>query len=275
MKMIRVRLSVPEYDEPVFNDEVNMNNIDEFTNKFDEMISKYNLGDDFNYFKDRITEEVKDEEDPDYKTSYDLNITKKVTNKNSEEDIVKKNEEFFKRLKDSNWINTAPKEVVDFLDSLDSIKKPEKPKIDPNEDITFWITYQATFLTELYSPEFFKRNPQEVLDDIDDLSLKISLKRSELNTKQPYELIKKRFIETMLKTLNIDPTSLGTEFKDSFLAKTGIIYMDIIGVDLTKTMQEKYAGNDSDIDSFMVATYMGMNNDTDIITYRDVESLIK
>ena len=275
MKMIRVRLSVPEYDEPVFNDEVNMNNIDEFTNKFDEMISKYNLGDDFNYFKDRITEEVKDEEDPDYKTSYDLNITKKVTNKNSEEDIVKKNEEFFKRLKDSNWINTAPKEVVDFLDNLDSIKKPEKPKIDPNEDITFWITYQATFLTELYSPEFFKRNPQEVLDDIDDLSLKISLKRSELNTKQPYELIKKRFIETMLKTLNIDPTSLGTEFKDSFLAKTGIIYMDIIGVDLTKTMQEKYAGNDSDIDSFMVATYMGMNNDTDIITYRDVESLIK
>ena len=275
MKMIRVRLSVPEYDEPVFNDEVNMNNIDEFTNKFDEMISKYNLGDDFNYFKDRITEEVKDEEDPDYKTSYDLNITKKVTNKNSEEDIVKKNEEFFKRLKDSNWINTAPKEVVDFLDNLDSIKKPEKPKIDPNEDITFWITYQATFLTELYSPEFFKRNPQEVLDDIDDLSLKISLKRSELNTKQPYELIKKRFIETMLKTLNIDPTSLGTEFKDSFLAKTGIIYMDIVGVDLTKTMQEKYAGNDSDIDSFMVATYMGMNNDTDIITYRDVESLIK
>lgn len=275
MKMIRVRLSVPEYDEPVFNDEVNMNNIDEFTNKFDEMISKYNLGDDFNYFKDRITEEVKDEEDPDYKTSYDLNITKKVTNKNSEEDIVKKNEEFFKRLKDSNWINTAPKEVVDFLDNLDSIKKPEKPKIDPNEDITFWITYQATFLTELYSPEFFKRNPQEVLDDIDDLSLKISLKRSELNTKQPYELIKKRFIETMLKTLNIDPTSLSTEFKDSFLAKTGIIYMDIIGVDLTKTMQEKYAGNDSDIDSFMVATYMGMNNDTDIITYRDVESLIK
>lgn len=273
--MIRVRLSVPEYDEPVFNDEVNMNNIDEFTNKFDEMISKYNLGDDFNYFKDRITEEVKDEEDPDYKTSYDLNITKKVTNKNSEEDIVKKNEEFFKRLKDSNWINTAPKEVVDFLDNLDSIKKPEKPKIDPNEDITFWITYQATFLTELYSPEFFKRNPQEVLDDIDDLSLKISLKRSELNTKQPYELIKKRFIETMLKTLNIDPTSLSTEFKDSFLAKTGIIYMDIIGVDLTKTMQEKYAGNDSDIDSFMVATYMGMNNDTDIITYRDVESLIK
>ena len=275
MKMIRVRLSVPEYDEPVFNDEVNMNNIDEFTNKFDEMISKYNLGDDFNYFKDRITEEVKDEEDPDYKTSYDLNITKKVTNKNSEEDIVKKNEEFFQRLKDSNWINTAPKEVVDFLDNLDSIKKPEKPKIDPNEDITFWITYQATFLTELYSPEFFKRNPQEVLDDIDDLSLKISLKRSELNTKQPYELIKKRFIETMLKTLNIDPTSLSTEFKDSFLAKTGIIYMDIIGVDLTKTMQEKYAGNDSDIDSFMVATYMGMNNDTDIITYRDVESLIK
>ena len=271
--MIRVKLSIPEVEEPIFNDEVNMNNINNFEEKFDEMLNKYNMNEHFKAYKDRIKNEVIND-DGFYNREYDISRNTfhgKMTTNTNKEDVTKEDLEFIKQCKESNLFKKAPKEVMDFLNSLDNIKAPE---IDPNEDISFWITYQATFLTELYSPEFFKRNPNEVIDDMDDLSIKISIPRSELKTEDAFGLIKKKFAKAMLTTLNIDPSTLGSEFKDSFLAKTGIIYMDIIGVDLTRAMQEKYHGNDKDIDEFIRSIYDGMTKDTDVITYRNIVGLI-
>ncbi len=271
--MVKVRLSVPELDEPMFDDEVTMNNINEFEQTFDNMLNKYNMNQNFKMYKDRIKNDVMND-DGFYNKEYDISrntFHSKMTNNLPKEEISKEDLKFLKQCKESNLFKKAPKEVMDFLNSLD-----EKPEIDPNEGISFWITYQATFLTELYSPEFFKRNPQEVLDDIDDLSIKITIPRIKLKeTSNAFGLIKEEFIKAMLGTLNIDPNTLGTEFKDSFLAKTGIIYMDIIGVDLTRAMQEKYKGLDEDIDTFMTNVYKGISEDVDIITYRDVERLIK
>lgn len=270
--MIRVRLTVPELDTPLFDDKVTKENLNTFIKKFDEMIDKYHLDSSYSLFKDRIREEVIEDED-DYNTSIYVNPNRKTvfkTNKSSIDEITKKDKEFIQQCKDSHLFKKAPKEVIDYLNSLDKADEP-----DPNEPISFWITYHATFLTELYSPEFFKRNPQEVIDDIDDLSMKVTIPRSELKNPNPFGLIKKEFVKAMLNTLNIDPTSIGKEFSESFLAKTGIIYLDIVGIDLTRAIQEKYAGNDKDIDNFMIEVYNGSYKDEDIITYRDIETLIK
>ena len=266
--MIRVKLSVPEYDSPIFDDAVTMDNINEFEQKFDEM----DAIDCIKHYKDRIKSEVKNDNNF-YNREYDISRNslhgKLITNK-SKEEINESDKKFIEQCKNSNIFKKAPKEVMDFLNSLDKI---EQPKVDLNEDISFWITYHATFLTELYSPEFFKRNPSEVIDNIDDLSIKISIPRSELKTTDAFGLIKKKFAKAMFNTLNIDPNSIGSDFKDSFLAKTGIIYMDIIGVDLTRAMREKYV-DDSDIDIFIKNIYDGMTKDMDVITYRSIVGLI-
>ena len=270
--MIRVKLSIPEVDSPIFDDEVTLDNLKEFEKKFDEM----NVYDTFKGYKDRIRNEVMND-DGFYDKEYDItrnSFRGKMVTKLDEDEITQKDKEFLKQCKDSKLFKNAPKEVLDYLNSLDAVEEPKK--LDPNEEISFWITYHATFLTELYSPEFFKRNPQEVIDDIDDLSMKVTLTREQVKTADnPYKMLKEAGVKAMLTTLNIDPESLGEEFKDSFLAKTGIIYMDIIGIDLTRAMQEKYAGCDDDIDSFMVGAYKGIEEDTDLITYRNIVELIK
>lgn len=258
-------MTVPECDDPFFDDDVTPNTVENFIKKFNEIVSKYNLEDNID-IGDKIKEEVNEPENEEYKTSYDLNVTRKLTNKHPEE-VLKKDMEFLNQVKESDLFKTAPKEVVDFLNSLDNIEKP-----DPNEMIEFWITYSATILTELYSPEFFKLNPKEIIDDIDSNSIKVNIKRSELECADPYLLIKKRFIKAIVEDLNIDPTTLGKDFKDSFLAKTGIIKLDILGVDLTTVSKNN---PDYSITNFMTSVYEGINKDTDEITYRDIETLIK
>ena len=268
MFMIRVKLSVPEVEDPIFDDEVTMNNIEDFEKKFDEM----NVYDSFKGYKDRIRNDV-EKDDGLYNKEYDItrnSFHSKMTTNLKKEEISEKDKKFLQQCKESDLFKKAPKEVMDFLNSLDNIKLPE---IDPNEEISFWVTYQATFLTELYSPEFFKRNPNEVIDNIDDLSIKISIPRSELNTKDAFGLVKKKFVNALFTTLNIDPNALGEDFKDSFLAKTGIIYLDIIGVDLTRATREKCI-DDSDVDNFIKNLYDEMTKDTDIITYRNIVGLI-
>lgn len=239
--MIRVKVLVPNMDEPYFDGKVNEKDYDDFNEFLEELKDSFGEIDcEASVVKPETTEDDESDEESDPIAEHIKDHP--IIDKNNKMDENLQN--FFHNL---DSINTET-DSKDFLDKLDNIDSEEIPPADNEEDETedtpeeMYCSVKVKIRKRIISDIYYRENPEikknavdgsyPILDDVDE-TIEVPIPVTVIEKCTPYNIaqfIKQNTIFILMDPEycdvddeNLDKVFCTDDFDDSYCYDTGVI----------------------------------------------------